>query len=108
MAFLRLARHASAVLGVRLHSLILGAVASTPLVPLTYSAKVENLTKYLGLGAYTTKLDKPDFAVEPVVRNVQQAMTMKPGTAAAQLKVVRTRNVAACEELLATVRTLAP
>jgi|GEM_PF-1376294 len=103
--FLQIAQRSSAVLGVRLHSLILGAIARVPLVPLTYSAKVENLTKYLNLDDFTTKLDKPDFAVEPVVQRVHRAMNaaVTPQTAA-QLVAVRTRNDAAYDELLTTIR----
>lgn len=102
--FLHRARSAAAVFGIRLHSLILGAVAGAPLVPLTYSAKVENLAKYLGLEAVTTKLARPDFAIEPVAQNIQRALGAKPVTTTRQIATIRTRNEAAYAELLAAIR----
>ena len=72
--FLVIARNARAVIGVRLHSLILGAVARRPLIALTYSTKVVNLTRYLGLSKSTIELNKPNFFdkdAEKIIREIK-------------------------------------
>jgi polysaccharide pyruvyl transferase CsaB len=102
--FIVIAKKSAAVLGVRLHSLILGAVAGRPLIPLVYSAKVGNLVNYLGVGEYTTCLDKPDFNVEGTAVNVQKALKSKPVQGKKMLESVRTSNLKAFDKLLESIR----
>ena len=71
--YVRLARQSRVVVGVRLHALILGALARRPLVALSYSSKVQNLARYLGLGEYVTALDSPKFNVTATVQNILHA-----------------------------------
>lgn len=101
---LALALDATAVLGVRLHSLILGAVAKRPLVPLVYSAKVGNLVNYLGVGEFTTHLDKPDFDVDAIAVQVHKALSSKPVQTDKILAEVRQTNVEALSQLLESIR----
>lgn len=103
--FIALALDAKAVLGVRLHSLILGAVAKRPLIPLVYSAKVGNLVNYLGAKEFTTHLDKPNFDVSKTVANVSKALKSKQAQSDTMLARVRQANLEAFDTLLETIRT---
>lgn len=99
--FLRKASRAEAVLGIRLHSLILGAVARCSLVPVTYSAKVKSLTSYLGLESYTTELDKPEFDIESTLRRIATVMEERPRISEDKLDHIQTTNDRAFEQLVA-------
>lgn len=103
--FIVLAKKSAAVLGVRLHSLILGAVAGRPLVPLVYSAKVSNLVNYLGIGTFTTHLDRPDFNVQATVANVVKVLRTKPVQSDKMLADVRGANLEAFDVLVESIRT---
>ncbi len=102
--FIAVAQRSTAVLGVRLHSLILGAVAERPLIPLVYSAKVGNLVNYLGVGEFTTYLDKPDFNVEDTVVNVNKALRSQPVQSEKMLAEVRQKNLIAFDELIGCIQ----
>lgn len=103
--FIAVAQDAAAVLGVRLHSLILGAVAGRPLVPLVYSAKVGNLVNYLGVGTFTTHLKKPDFDVQETAANVRKALHSRPAQSDTMLAEVCQANLDAFEALVAGIRS---
>jgi len=103
--FLQLARPAKAVLGVRLHSLILGATVDTPLIPIVYSAKVQSLTQYLGIDAVTTMLNRPDFNVADTAAKAASVLGGEVHTPQkGMLSDIRSRNQTAFSELLASIR----
>jgi polysaccharide pyruvyl transferase CsaB len=102
--FIALAQKSKAVLGVRLHSLILGAVAERPLIPLVYSAKVGNLVNYLGVGKFTTRLDRPDFNVEDTAVSVNKALHGQPVQSKKMLAEVRQKNLIAFDELIGCIQ----
>ena len=89
--YVAIARRSRAVLGMRLHSLILGALSGRPLVGLVYSAKVRSLIAYLGLGSMATELTSPELDVERVLGHVDAALSGGPVPDAEKLaEIVRT------------------
>ncbi len=70
--YVDIAKKSEYIIGVRLHSLILGAIAGRPLVPLIYSDKVASFVKYMGATQYSTFLDKPNFQIEHVLSSCRK------------------------------------
>ena len=97
--YVALAREAEGVAGVRLHSLILGAVAKRPLVALTYSSKVKHLARYLGLERYTVALDAPAFGYQAAARKIERALR-DPVPYADTVAQIADRNLAALDATL--------
>lgn len=97
--YVALAREAEGVAGVRLHSLILGAVAKRPLVALTYSSKVKHLARYLGLERYTVAVDAPAFGYQAAARKIERALR-DPVPYADTVAQIADRNLAALDVTL--------
>jgi polysaccharide pyruvyl transferase WcaK-like protein len=73
--YVRIARGSRAILGMRLHSLILGTLSGKPLVPLIYSSKVRSMIAYLGLADSATELASPDFDFEGTLAKLERALS---------------------------------
>lgn len=102
--YVALATKAQAVLGVRLHSLILAAVAKRPLVPLTYSSKVKSIAHQLHLEEFVISLDSPEFAIEPAMAAVRQAVSTKSPDYADAITSIRRRNEEIFRRLVAVLQ----
>lgn len=72
--YLSIAKKSKCIIGIRLHSLILGAVVKKPLVPIVYSDKVSNFINYMGLSSQSTYLTTPDFDLDHVIKCYKKAV----------------------------------
>ncbi|WP_242705602.1 polysaccharide pyruvyl transferase CsaB [Pontibacillus sp. ALD_SL1] len=70
--YLQFMKECSAVIGMRLHSLIFATLASVPYAGISYDKKVESLAKRTGMWEYSTTLD--DFTAEDLYPNVLQLL----------------------------------
>ena len=91
--YVQLAKGARAVVGVRLHSLILAAVAEVPVVPLVYSSKVKSLVHYMSWQNFTTYLRQASFSSKETLAKLQAAITLPEATIyVKELKHIQKRN----------------
>lgn len=60
--FLSVAQNAEFIIGMRLHSLILGASVNKPFISLSYSDKVDEFTKQMGMTNYSVDIENYDSA----------------------------------------------
>jgi polysaccharide pyruvyl transferase CsaB len=102
--YVAIAAGSRAVLGMRLHSLVLGTLSGRPLVPLIYSSKVRSMIAYLGLAARATELDKPDFDYKGTLANLDAALTSPNPIDTAALKNIQTTNLTLSDEFFAQVK----
>jgi polysaccharide pyruvyl transferase CsaB len=103
--YVAIAAESRAILGMRLHSLVLGTLSGRPLVPLIYSSKVRSMIAYLGLAERATELDKPDFDYRGTLKNLDAALTSPNPIDTAALKHIQTTNLTLSDEFFASVKT---
>ncbi|PJZ48421.1 polysaccharide pyruvyl transferase family protein [Leptospira saintgironsiae] len=72
--YISIAKKSKCIIGIRLHSLILGALTLKPMVPIVYSDKVSNFIKYMKLGSSSTYLENPNFDVDHVIKCYKRAI----------------------------------
>ena len=99
-----LAKGSVGVLGMRLHSLILGALSNRPMVPLIYSSKVRSMVAYLGLKGHSTELRAPKFDVDATLVNLERSLGETTHPYSAPLEHIADTNRAAAAEFFTTVR----
>ncbi|MGM8215068.1 polysaccharide pyruvyl transferase CsaB [Bacillaceae bacterium W0354] len=58
--YLQMMKHCEFVIGMRLHSVIFSTVAGTPVVPISYDPKVEEIAKQVGVWDYGMRLEDVD------------------------------------------------
>jgi polysaccharide pyruvyl transferase CsaB len=92
--FLKELRGARGLIGMRLHSLILGVVAGVPIAPIVYSEKVRSLVKYLGLSNHTTFLTKPRFDTSAAIAKVRDTISISSSLYADQTSTIKRTNEA--------------
>jgi polysaccharide pyruvyl transferase CsaB len=102
--YVAIAAGSRAILGMRLHSLVLGTLSGRPLVPLIYSAKVRSMIAYLGLAERATELTKPDFDYEATLSRLDQALGSPDPIDAAALKHIQDTNLTLSDRFFAEVR----
>jgi polysaccharide pyruvyl transferase CsaB len=103
--YVAIAAGSRAILGMRLHSLVLGTLSGRPLVPLIYSSKVRSMIAYLGLAERATELDKPDFDYQGTLQHLDAALTSPNPIDTAALKHIQSTNLTLSDEFFASVKS---
>jgi polysaccharide pyruvyl transferase WcaK-like protein len=101
--YICLAKQSIAILGMRLHSLILGVLSGRPLVGMVYSSKVRSMVSYLGLAGRSTELSSPRFDYRQVVAHVEQATKSATTSESAALARFREENATASAKFFSVI-----
>lgn len=104
--FIEIVENSEYVVGMRLHSLILAAVAGKAFVPISYSSKVSEFATQLGVEAYITNLSAEGLNKLPVLmERVSHKSTGLEKRLKKKVILMRNQNKAAMELINKLVKT---
>jgi len=93
MRFLSIVKNAQFTIGMRLHSLILGANLGTPFVALRYSTKVDEFTDQMGLLDHSIHVERYDSeALQAALQHVEANREKIKGDITERVTAYRARN----------------
>lgn len=104
--YVQLAIDSKGVLGMRLHSLILGTLSQRPLIPLIYSSKVRSMVAYLGLKSLSTELASPHFDTAATVANLDRALAAPMQPYSAPMEHIASSNRTAAQSFFERIKQI--